>query len=236
MKTKQFISLFLLLLFAMACTHTEKHGEANYETVPLPHTITDQPEAGAFLLDHNTTISYPSGNKELEKLATFLSDYIWLSTHIRIKHSPGYSGENALCLQLVAGNQEAQEDAYQLMVTANRIDITASGASGLFYGIQTFRKALPVGDFTHISFPAVTINDHPGFQHRGVSLDVSRHFFPVEFVKKYIDVLALFNMNVFHWHLTDDQGWRIEIKKYPELTTLAPNVEEQRWTGIRKPM
>jgi hexosaminidase len=92
----------------------------------------------------------------------------------------------------------------------------------VFYGIQTIRKAVPEGDnLTEISMPTVKITDQPRFGYRGMMLDCGRHFFPISFVKKYIDMLALHNMNTFHWHLTEDQGWRIEIKKYPKLTTIG---------------
>ena len=94
--------------------------------------------------------------------------------------------------------------------------------NGVFYGIQTLRKSIPSQTIaSSILLPAGTIQDEPRFSYRGMHLDVGRHFFPIEFVKKYIDLLALHNMNTFHWHLTEDQGWRIEIKKYPKLTEIG---------------
>ena len=93
---------------------------------------------------------------------------------------------------------------------------------GVFYGIQTLRKSLPlIQNAANVSLPAVIITDTPRFSYRGMMLDCARHYFPVDVVKEYIDLLALHNMNVFHWHLTEDQGWRIEIKKYPELTKIG---------------
>ena len=111
-------------------------------------------------------------------------------------------------------------EGYNLTVNSNGVTITGSEA-GVFYGIQTLRKALPVEACSKVVLPAVSINDYPRFSYRGTHLDVSRHFFNKEEIKRLIDMLALHNINRFHWHLTDDQGWRIEIKKYPKLTTIG---------------
>ena len=114
------------------------------------------------------------------------------------------------------------DEAYHISVSNKTIRVTGKTPKGVFYGIQTLRKSL--AEEIHqdaIVFPAVEIDDEPRFGYRGMMLDCARHFFPVSFVKKFIDLLALHNMNTFHWHLTDDQGWRIEIKKYPELTKIG---------------
>jgi hexosaminidase len=123
---------------------------------------------------------------------------------------------------------ELGSEGYRLLVEPDRIVLTAPMAAGLFYGIQTLRQLFPPEIFreavvgsTRWTVPAVTIEDYPRFPWRGAHLDVTRHFMPREFVKKYIDLLALHKMNRFHWHLTDDQGWRIEIKKYPRLTEVG---------------
>jgi hexosaminidase len=109
---------------------------------------------------------------------------------------------------------------YQLSITPDYITILGS-ERGLFYGIQSLSQLLPAKVEKSLEIPAVTINDQPRFAYRGMHLDVSRHFSPVEFVKKYIDLMAMYKFNTFHWHLTDDQGWRIEIKKYPKLTEIG---------------
>lgn len=109
-----------------------------------------------------------------------------------------------------------------LTVKADRVTLNGQTENGVFYGIQTLRKSIPAETkATSILLPAGSIQDEPRFSYRGMHLDVGRHFFPIEFVKKYIDLLALHNMNTFHWHLTEDQGWRIEIKKYPKLTEIG---------------
>ena len=113
------------------------------------------------------------------------------------------------------------ENAYRLKITEDLIIIEASSAKGHFYGIQTLLQLIPFEKKLQIEIPCLTINDEPSFNWRGVHLDVCRHFFDVNFIKKYIDFLAMYKMNTFHWHLTEDQGWRIEIKKYPLLTEIG---------------
>ncbi len=112
-------------------------------------------------------------------------------------------------------------EGYQLVVDKAGVRITAAGGAGLFYGSQTFLQLLPARPAATAAVPYARITDRPAFRWRGAMLDVSRHFFPVAFVKKYIDFLAAYKLNTFHWHLTDDQGWRIEIKKYPKLTQVS---------------
>ena len=121
-----------------------------------------------------------------------------------------------MALVLESDNKEA----YRLEVSENKVTITGASEAGVFYGIQTLRKAVPLGNAKATLAP-VTINDAPRFGYRGMMLDVARHYEPVAFVKKFIDLLAMHNINTFHWHLTEDQGWRIEIKQYPKLTELG---------------
>ena len=123
----------------------------------------------------------------------------------------------AVTLRLRSDAPEGAE-SYRLEVAPGRIDITARDRRGLFYGVQTLRQLVAASSQ---AVPAVLIEDSPRFGYRGLHLDVGRHFFPVEFIKKYIDLLAAFKLNTFHWHLTEDQGWRIEIKKYPKLTEVG---------------
>lgn len=113
------------------------------------------------------------------------------------------------------------KEGYILVTTSRGIRISGQTANGVFYGIQTLRKTIPATVTTDILLSAGEIKDEPRFSYRGMHLDVCRHFYPVEFVKRYIDLLALHNMNTFHWHLTEDQGWRIEIKKFPKLTEVG---------------
>jgi hexosaminidase len=118
-------------------------------------------------------------------------------------------------------NAVTHAEGYRLLVTANNIELIAHDAGGIIYGIETLRQLWSRGNTNLLTVPGCFINDHPRFAYRGMALDVSRHIFPVSFIKKYIDLLALYKFNTFHWHLTDDQGWRVEIKKYPKLQSVA---------------
>ena len=114
------------------------------------------------------------------------------------------------------------KENYHLTIDEKHISILAEGKSaGVFYALQTLIQILPIEKNKSLKLPCVAIKDSPRFEWRGMHLDVCRHFFPISFVKKYIDLLAMYKMNTFHWHLTDDQGWRIEIKKYPKLTEIG---------------
>lgn len=200
-----------------------KQESADYRVVPLPQQITAS--AGSpFVLNDNVKILYPEGNADMQRNAEFLSGYIKEATGKTLSVAPGTESEGAITLRLKeeAGNPEG----YQLQVTEKGVSITAPTPAGVFYGIQTLRKSLPVVQEADVALPAVAINDAPRFKHRGMMLDVSRHFFTLDSVKRYIDIMALHNINRFHWHLSDDQGWRIEIKKYPELTQIGSRRKE----------
>lgn len=120
------------------------------------------------------------------------------------------------------------EEAYEIKVTKKGIEVTGATDAGLFYGLQTLHKAMlgDVAENEQVVMPFVEIHDSPEFGYRGVHLDCSRHFFSTDFVKRYIDIMALHGCNVLHWHLTDDQGWRFEVKKYPKLTQIGSRREE----------
>ena len=145
-----------------------------------------------------------------------------------IRVGAGTSGSRIVFRRAAATDTTFGPEGYRLVVTPSAITITSSAPAGAFYATQTLRQLLPADVFRDApiagvqwTIPVVTIVDRPRFSWRGMHLDVSRHFMPKEFVKKYIDLLALHKMNSFHWHLTDDQGWRIEIKKYPRLTSVG---------------
>lgn len=220
-KINYLLSLIAMAVIFMSCDAREKK-EASYNVVPLPAEITIS-EGGAFNLLPSTKIVYTEGNEKMQRNAEFLSDFLSLSVGIKVGTTTTMADDNVIILanDLVSDNDEA----YQIVVNQNTITINGSSEAGVFYGIQTLRKATPVGN-VDVSYPGVTINDEPRFGYRGMMLDIARHFEPVEFVKKYIDLIALHNMNIFHWHLTDDQGWRIEIKKYPKLTEIGSHRKE----------
>lgn len=208
-----FVLLVCTVLPCMAASVTT----ADYNVVPLPNSVTmtgNEP----FELTQSATISYPEGNVDMERNARFLAKYVADATEMTLNVMPGKAKKG---MRLVLDKKVNGDEAYTIVVDKKGITIAGSTPRGVFYGVQTLRKSLPVGNATRILMPAVAIKDCPRFGHRGMMLDCSRHFFPLSFVKRYIDLLALHNMNVFHWHLSDDQGWRIEIKKYPLLTTIG---------------
>lgn len=205
---------FILLACAVIPCLAAPVITADYNVVPLPNSVTmtgDEP----FELTPSTTVAYPEGNKDMERNAQFLARYVNDAIGMTLSVVPGKAKKG---IRLVLDKKVSGEEAYTIMVDKKGVTIAGSTPKGVFYGVQTLRKSLPVGTATVVRLPSVKISDSPRFVHRGMMLDCSRHFFPLEFVKRYIDLIAMHNMNVFHWHLSDDQGWRIEIKKYPELT------------------
>ena len=209
-----------LSLCLLSC-NTEKK-EADYQVVPLSQELNLTQEA-PFTLTSRTSILYPEGNDLLKRNAEFLSEYINQSTGYTLPVKSFKEGETAKrAIVLTLDPQVAEEEGYRINTSAEGINISGKTANGVFYGIQTLRKSIPAqAQGADILLPAGEIKDAPRFAYRGMMLDVGRHFFPVEFVKEYIDLLALHNMNTLHWHLTEDQGWRIEIKKYPKLTEIG---------------
>ena len=207
---------------ALACASCTAEKEANYQVIPLPQEVSLTQE-NPFKLNENVLIAYPENNALLQRNAEFLSEYIQQATNYAPKTKAIAAGEqvkNAIVLGL--DPSIANKEGYVLTTTPEGININGQTENGVFYGIQTIRKSIPAeAKEATILIPAGEIKDEPRFSYRGMHLDVGRHFFPKEFMKKYIDLLALHNMNTFHWHLTDDQGWRIEIKKYPKLTEIG---------------
>ena len=195
-------------------------GIANYEVVPLPQSIKLVKGQG-FSLTDGTLIVYAGADEAMQRNAQFLAQYFKSMTNKEVSVTNDRRAKNG-CIVLALDKKLKGDEAYHISVSNKTIRVTGKTPKGVFYGIQTLRKSL--AEEIHqdaIVFPAVEIDDEPRFGYRGMMLDCARHFFPVSFVKKFIDLLALHNMNTFHWHLTDDQGWRIEIKKYPELTKIG---------------
>lgn len=210
-----------MLLFScglIACN--DNTPTANYQVVPLPQEITIT-EGTSFTLDETVAIAY-QGDEAMKQNATFLAEYIKEKVGLDL---PITNQSSNKAIRLSVENSGDNPEGYQLTVSADGIAIIGASPAGVFYGIQTLRKALPVTK-GKAKLPAVEINDYPRFSYRGAHLDVSRHFFTVDSIKRFIDILALHNINRFHWHLTDDQGWRFEMKKYPKLSTIAAERSE----------
>ena len=153
--------------------------------------------------------------------AAFLNDYLQKFYGFNLKKVTSAKKNYISLSHAVFVKAPEKPERYTLNVTNQSIDITGDSYQGTFYGIQTLIQLLPVEKSTSLTIQGASIEDYPRFAYRGLMLDAGRHFFPVAFVKQYIDFIALHKMNTFHWHLTEDQGWRIEIKKYPRLTEVG---------------
>lgn len=216
------VPIFILsCLFAVSCSNeyrTAENSAQDYYIIPQP--LSKEISTGKFLINAKTIVS---GDISLEKEGQFLAGILSAAAGQSIAFS---SEVNKGDIILKLNPEIENEEGYELDVKYNQIIITGRTSTGVFYGIQTLRQLIPITakkDVTlkELTIPAVTIKDHPRYQYRGMHLDVARHFFSVDFVKKYIDLIAMHKMNTFHWHLTEDQGWRIEIKKYPKLTEIG---------------
>ena len=218
------LAAFMSFAGAMAA---DDNRVADYNVIPLPQEVT-LTQKGAFVLTGATPIVYPEGDEQLKNDAQFLSDYIADVTALRLTTTSA-KVKNAITLRL---NKKVQsKEGYVITVDKKGVVIEGATAAGVFYGVQTLRKSIPVDkSLTEVTLPAVVVKDAPRFGYRGVMLDCARHYFPVKFVKQFIDLIAMHNMNVFHWHLTDDQGWRIEVKKYPGLAKIG-SVREKTVLG-----
>lgn len=198
---------------------------SNLAIIPKPASI--QQGEGHFLLNADTVL-VALGNAQT--IASLLNIYLQPSTGFPLPLRSEVQ-DNAIILEL--HDSTDNPGAYGLEVSTTAIKIEAGDPAGLLYGVQTLRQLLPVSAMSDElvsdalwEIPAVSIADAPRFSWRGLHLDVARHFFDVDFIKKFIDVMAFYKFNIFHWHLTEDQGWRIEIKQYPELTTIGSNRAE----------
>ena len=208
----------LLALGLASCTSPEI-VEGNLHVIPLPQEVVQAANQQPFVINESTVICYPEGNEKLERTAHFLASYIKEVTGTVVKTGT-LGGDNTI--QLVLDQSVEEKEGYMLEVNTDQILVKGATEVGIFYGIQTLHKALPVTDSSRLAaIPAGTVKDHPSFEYRGFLVDVGRHYFSVDYLKEIIDMLAMHNINYFHWHLTEDQGWRIEIKKYPNLTKIG---------------
>ncbi len=203
----------------------------NFHLIPFPERVT--PGTGTFLMSEVTQLRLSDpADADLRTLGDYAAAVLRddLGIEISVSELPASRGsQEAISLFLVAGEALQSHEQYRLEVTERSVTISAPAYAGLFYGVQTLRQLAPVrtGDSAEaVALPAVLIEDRPRFVYRGMHLDVGRHFFPVSFIKRYIDLMATYKMNTFHWHLTEDQGWRIEIRQYPRLTTVGSQRKE----------
>jgi hexosaminidase len=216
---------FLLILF-LAAIGINVTAQA-VKIVPQPVEMFVSENADKFTINSKSFIVMnPAADTNA---AVFFISYVKRFYNINLKLVRGSATQvppNAIIVSLHQTLVAEEKDKYNLLVTKNSASLSSSSNSGLFYGFQTLIQLLPLPQSKtqqsiKLTIPQLTITDYPRFAYRGLHLDVGRHFMPVDFIKKYIDYIALHKMNYFHWHLTEDQGWRIEIKKYPELTRIG---------------
>jgi len=221
-------NLRYFLATALLLSLTFSYGQKSRHNI-IPNPVNYEAGKGYFKVTASTMIVISPNSKELSKIADLLNEKLRIERNTSNSNSKTTSQRhNTITLKLSASNELGNE-GYKLMVDKKAITITANTGKGVFYGVQTLLQLLPAeieeadptGGPTKWKVPACSIVDYPRFEYRGMHLDVCRHLFPVDFIKKYIDLLATYKINNFHWHLTDDQGWRLEIKKYPLLTEIG---------------
>ena len=191
--------------------------EADYQVVPLPKEITLGKHA-PFQLTENTVI-FLVEKDSLQREAAFLNEYLNDLLKIQLRTRPLVQSTAAGIFLMKDTSVCKTPESYQIDISSDKIVVRGADAAGVFYAIQTLRKSIPAGEkASTVKFPVGRITDYPQFPYRGMHLDVARHFITMDSVKRYLDMMAMHNINKFHIHLTDDQGWRMEIKRHPELT------------------
>jgi hexosaminidase len=207
MKTTYIFLLFLLISLSFS--------QNNIAIIPKPqNTLAGK---GSFYITTKTYIQADENSFE----ANYLKEALQIQTGLNLKITSKNNSKNIHLVLLEPKIANFNKELYEIVVSDSEIVISALTNQGLFYGIQTLLQMVPFENKNEIAIPWIKISDAPKYAWRGMHLDVCRHYFPITFIKKYIDYLAHYKMNTFHWHLTEDQGWRIEIKKYPKLTEVG---------------
>lgn len=217
------VAYLFSLMSCMAGLSKEQTAE-RYPIIPLPAEVVCVP--GSFVMDSHTSVVLKTKEEGIRQAADFLIDIVNQSQKVRLNHA--FSASKGNVIFFVQSDTITAPEGYRLDISPRTITISSRNGVGAFYAVQTLRQLLPVacekgtaGTPCSIRIPAGKIYDAPRFVYRGVMLDVARYFFPVDFIRKYIDVMALYKFNTLHLHLTDDQGWRVEIKSYPRLTEIG---------------
>lgn len=222
------LTLLVILLVATGCKNrSEQMAESSYNIMPAPVSLITLP--GHFSFSKRSSIIVSPLNDETAKAADFFASMLRRSTGVPMPVHEGTKASKHALLMAIDTTLDLGPEGYTLNVTSKRITLLAPTAAGLFHGVQTIRQLLPpeaesqadTNDIEKFIVPQCQMSDEPRFRYRGMHLDVCRHMFSIDEIKRYIDVIALNKFNTLHWHLTDDQGWRIEIKKYPALTEIG---------------
>jgi hexosaminidase len=219
-------SFFKIVFFTViVMTHSCNDRPPTHAIAVIPEPVGMELNEGFFSINEETTVFIQPETKELASLAGMLISKIATAGGPELGFG-GKAGSNVIRLQIAEGLDEIGDEGYNLEVTSRYVNIEANTGAGIFYGLHTLFQLLPeiiesgfeICENSSLDIPSVKIKDYPRFSYRGLHLDVGRHLFPVAFIKKYIDLLASYKMNTFHWHLTEDQGWRLEVAAYPLLT------------------
>lgn len=215
--------LFLISILLFTNANAQHCSSSRYPLIPEPRVLT--PGSGEFVLTKKTKIVVVQGDADVKRVADMLIEMVKGSAGYRLHY--GNAGLKERVISFSADTGMANEEGYKLWVRPGSIEIHFKTAKGAFFALQTLRQLMPpsiekvnAGE-RKFPIPVVTIEDAPRFSYRGFLLDVSRHFFSIDFLKRYIDLMAFYKYNTFHLHLNDDQGWRIEIKNYPRLQQIG---------------
>ncbi len=246
-KNALFPGLVLFIAFLLAgCTgkDTSQVKENAYPVIPKPVKLVKS--SGQFTFTPQTEIKYYPDHAGLKDIGEYFSGMLNRSGGFTMDVAPAArprAAKNSL-LMVLDTTLDMNPEGYLLNITPKTIEIKAKEPRGIFYGIQTLRQLLPPqvegaakAENVTFSVPCANIEDQPRFPYRGLHLDVGRHFFPKDFILRYLDMMAMYKYNTFHWHLTEDQGWRIEIKKYPKLTQIGSCRKETlvgSWEGEKE--
>ena len=217
-------SCFILFLFVLvSCKGQTDKLNDNCPLIPKPLSLDVQP--GEFTFGDSVVIELKT-DEEIKRAANFLKNFVEQTGSCKAQIGTGQEARNKIVFTVC--DTIAHDEAYRLDVSPRTITIASKGGAGAFYAVQTLRQLLPAecekkicDENVILQVPCVNIYDEPRFKHRGFMLDVARHYFPLDFIKKNIDIMTLYKLNVLHLHLTDDQGWRIEIKSHPRLTSVG---------------
>ena len=217
----------VVILLAPGFTHAQAPAPAAAPSlVPLPASV--KRETGTFVLSPSTRLC--AEGKDSRANADLLNAWLRERQGWALRDCGKASAKTADVIRLAPAGKDIAAEAYQLHVQPQGVSLRGDVA-GQFYGVQTLMQLLPIDRAPRLEVPALRIDDAPRFAYRGMHLDVGRHLFPVDFIKRLLDRMAHYKLNRFHWHLTDDQGWRIEIKRYPRLTEVGGQRKETDGDG-----
>jgi len=212
------IRKYFFILIALAVISVRSLVAQNqFGIIPQPTSI--EPQKGEFIINQKMIICTDLKDADLMNVVDRLNDI--LKIHLGYRLKTGDLLVNTGGIRLILDPSVVNKEGYKMEVSNKSLEIRGGSAKGIFHGIQSLRQLLPVNKAASAGIPGLKIEDEPRLKWRGMHLDVGRHFFNKEEVMKYIDYLAMYKLNIFHWHLTEDQGWRIEIKKYPRLTEVG---------------